>query len=50
MTLLLHPVPSRQVSVGEFERVQRCEALVVPKQLVFQKLHCFQGEDQDLVF
>lgn len=39
-----------EVGVGQFKRVQRGVALVVPKQLVFQKLDGFQSEDDCFMF
>lgn len=40
----------REVWVRQFERVQRREALVVPEQLVFQKLDGVQREDDRFMF
>lgn len=40
----------REVWVRQFERVQRREALVVPEQLVFQKLDGVQREDDCFMF
>lgn len=40
----------REVGVGQFEGVERREALVVPQQLLLQEADGVQREDDSLVF
>lgn len=40
----------RQIGVWQFKWVQRCVTLVVPKQLVFQKLDRIKSEDDCFMF